>query len=758
MFGRLGISVGRHPIWWVVGWIVFIAALRVCTPPPGELIHSEPDSLLPDHAPNNQAFNFLLEAFPQSAARSQIIAVCHRASGLTADDRRYMHGLARRIVDENERGIAVDGQKYAWQIRSPDLQPFLVGKLISRDKQVGLILINLPVNFVTMRAKHAVETIERLARQDRPDGLDVELTGSAGVGRDYSTVARTALDRTMWVTVVAVMLILAVVYRAPLAAAVPLVSIGLSVFGAFQVLSLLAKAGWAVSAIEKMFTVVLLFGAGTDYALFWISRYREERLAHVDVAEAVRRTMSAVGPAIVASASTIIFGLAMMIAADFVLSNNAGKVLGIVLALALAASLTLVPALVVAAGDRLFWPGRMSRIGLVGQRTLWPRLGAIVVGRPGMVLIGGLVAMAVPIWTALHMTFRYDTIAELPAGCGSSRGAEIAQHHFPPGEAYATTLVVRHPRLADAKLAHDFSRALTAELAAIDGVTDVRSLTAPLGLHGKLRKQGDLLTLMAPKRVAAEYLTGGNAHAMRLEFVMGHPPFVDPAFNTVDNVRTQAAKIAESTLGSGYEILACGLTPYMIDIRDYSSADHRRVTVLVVGVILLIVVVLIRDFPLSFFMLAATLATYLATLGICEWVFVGLLGQDGVDWKAKLFLFVIIVAVGQDYNIFLVSRLFQELEHFSYAEAAERSVVRTGSIISSCGVIMAATLGSLMASGLKLMEQLGFAMSAGILIDTFLVRPLLIPSFYLIWRRVWQPTTQADPQAAPPSQHLTRDG
>jgi len=520
------------------------------------------------------------------------------------------------------------------------------------------------------------------------------------------------------------------------------VSIGLSVFGAFQVLSLLAQAGWAVSSIEKMFTVVLLFGAGTDYALFWISRYREEWLAKVDRVTAVRHTMEAVGPAIVASAGTIIFGLAMMIAADFVLSHNAGKVLGVVLALALAASLTLAPALAVVMGDRLFWPGRMTGRGVIGQRQIWPRLGAMVVTRPGRVLIVGLVMMAFPIWTALRMEFRYDTIAELPPGCSSSRGADIGQDHFPPGGAFATTLVVKHPGLKDAELARQFSQQLTADLSAIDGMTDVRSLTEPLGLEKRLRDQGRMLTVLAPEEVSTEYMAA-DPPSIRFEFVTKYQPFVEGAFSAVDKARGQSAKTAEAKLGNGAEVLACGLTPYMIDIRDYSTADHKRVSILVVAVILLIVVLLIRDLPLSIFMLTATLMTYLATLGICEWVFVGLLGQDGVDWKAKLFLFVIIVAVGQDYNIFLVSRLFQESRHFSHAEAAERAVVRTGSIISSCGVIMAATLGSLMASGLKLMEQLGFAMCTGILIDTFIVRPLLIPSFYLILRKVWRPSSRS---------------
>lgn len=732
MFGRLGRSVARHPVLWIIGWILFIAALAMCAPPMNKLIHSEPDTLLPKNAPSNAAFEFLLEAFPQTASRSQIIVVIHRPTGLTKDDRTYMREFSNRLMEEAQHRRTSHNKADAWHVVSPELQPLLAAKLISRDNQVGLILINLSVNFVTERAKQSVERTEQIAQIGLPSGLRVEVTGSAGVGRDYATVAKQALDRTMWVTVVAVTLILAVVYRSPLAAAVPLFSIGLSVFGAFQVLSLLAWAGWSVSSIEKMFTVVLLFGAGTDYALFWIARYREERLSHIDHIVAASRTMAAVGPAIVASAGTIIFGLAMLIAADFVLSHNAGEVLGPVLALALAASLSLAPAMAVVMGNKLFWPGRLINKGVIGQQNIWPRLAKLVVARPGAVLIGGLALLAIPIWTAMHMKFRYDTIAELPSGCPSTRGAAMAQAHFPPGEAFVTTMSVQHPRLSDAALAREFSRQLTAELTSIRPVSDVRSLTEPLGLRDKdVRERGRLISVLAGDRVANEYLSN-HSHALRFDIVLDSQPFVDPAFDAIEAALRRATKMADQMLGTGAKVLASGLTPYMIDIRTYSISDHRRVTLLVVTVILIIVVVLTRDLALSIFMLVATLITYLATLGICEWVFVGLLGQAGVDWKAKLFLFVIIVAVGQDYNIFLVTRLSQEEKRFGHREAAERAIVRTGSIISSCGVIMAATLGSLMVSGLKLMEQLGFAMSAGILIDTFLVRPLLIPAFHLL--------------------------
>ncbi len=756
MFGRLGASVARHPLAWVVGWIVFAIGLAFCAPDMGELIRSEPDTLLPVKAPSNQAFEFLLKAFPQSASRSQVIVVVSRPSGLSAADRAYMKGLTQRLVEESNHRSKQHTPADTWRVVSSDIQPFLAGKLISRDKQIGLIVVNLSVNFVTMRAKQSVETVERLAQMEVPKGLDVVVTGSAGVGRDYTMVARAALDRTMWVTILAVMLILAIVYRSPLAAMVPLFSIGLSVFGAFKVLNLLAWAGWSVSSIERMFTVVLLFGAGTDYALFWIARYREELIGHADAVAAASRTMVAVGPAIVASAGTIIFGLTMLVASEFVLSHNSGEVLGPVVALSTAASMTLVPALAVLMGGKLFWPGRLSAKGIIGQQNLWPRLASMVVARPWAVLLAGGVCLGIPIWNSVGMKFRYDTIAELPLSCPSTRGANLAQAHFPPGEAYVTTLVVRHPSLKEEKAGKALSDRLTPLLRQVGTTSDVRSLSEPLGMVPEIREQGRMVAMVGGRRLTQEYVSP-DTQSVRFDVVIRSQPFVEESFDTVAHLEQQAVRTAEELFGGKATVLSSGLTPYMIDIKSYSLTDHRRVTILVVAVILVIVYLLTRDAPLSIFMLAATLVTYLATLGLCEWVFTGLLGWAGVDWKAKLFLFVIIVAVGQDYNIFLVTRLFQEGARFELSESVERAIVRTGSIISSCGVIMAATLGSLMASGLKLMEQLGFAMSAGILIDTFVVRPLLIPAFHLLRVRLRSRWANRDKRVASTSGALVDD-
>jgi RND superfamily putative drug exporter len=183
------------------------------------------------------------------------------------------------------------------------------------------------------------------------------------------------------------------------------------------------------------------------------------------------------------------------------------------------------------------------------------------------------------------------------------------------------------------------------------------------------------------------------------------------------------------------KVFVSGLTSYILSVRDIVNGDQARVMILATIVIGLIVLVLIRHLTLTLFMLLATWLTFGATISLSHLFFTNVMGAEGLDWKVRLIVFVIVVAVGQDYNVFLAARLFQELPRAGRVEAVRRAIVSTGSVISNCGLIMAATLGSLWAGKLSLLQQTGFSLALGVLIDTFFVRPVLIPSFFLAIHR-----------------------
>ncbi|HUU60023.1 MAG TPA: MMPL family transporter, partial [Phycisphaerae bacterium] len=226
-----------------------------------------------------------------------------------------------------------------------------------------------------------------------------------------------------------------------------------------------------------------------------------------------------------------------------------------------------------------------------------------------------------------------------------------------------------------------------------------------------------------------------DRRAVRLVAILDHPPFTTRAMETVRTIRRAVAAEIERE-GLQAELYLAGATAQMINVRDVTQKDIRRIVVLVLAVILGIVFLLLRNPLLSLFVVAATVLTYLATLGISYWVFAALFGAGGLDWKVEVFLFVVMVAVGVDYSIFLAARMREEARRLPLRDAVHEAIVHTGPVISSCGVIMAATLGSLMAGDLTLLHQLGFALALGILLDTFVTRPLLVPAFaVLIGRR-----------------------
>jgi RND superfamily putative drug exporter len=236
--------------------------------------------------------------------------------------------------------------------------------------------------------------------------------------------------------------------------------------------------------------------------------------------------------------------------------------------------------------------------------------------------------------------------------------------------------------------------------------------------------------LFGGKQVRSEYLSG-DGRACRLSVILEQPALSNPAMATLAQLRRACLR----ALPAGFNLHLAGATAEMADVRSVTQRDFYRVAALTLAVVFLIVLALLRDAVLSGLMVASTVLSYLATLGATWWFFTALAGSSGLDWKVEVFLFVVMVAVGQDYNIFLAGRLAEESLRAPPRQAARAAIIHTGGVISSAGLIMAATLGSLASGDLALLVQLGFAFALGMLVDTFLVRPLLLPAAAVLTRR-----------------------
>jgi RND superfamily putative drug exporter len=438
--------------------------------------------------------------------------------------------------------------------------------------------------------------------------------------------------------------------------------------------------------------------------------------------------------AIASSALMTASGLIMLCFGRFSIYRDSGPAVVLALLVAALAAATLVPAMLAIIGPRAFWPS--TRGHLQGEiptprRTLWPAIARFVVSRPRLVMGFTLAALVLPAVRGLHVEWNYDSLFSLKSSYPARKGTEMIERHWPTGEVAPVTVlaVADGPQTAESWMAA--SGQLVEEVRAVANVDNVRALSMPLGAHVG-EAENAAVELMAQDKVRAEFLSADN-RAMRLSAVLKVPPLSHPALDDASQI-AQAAERAISHSGMKAKIYLTGATAEMIDMRAITQQDFKRIVLLALGAILLVVVLVLRDFPLSVFILAATALTYLTTLGLTCWIFEAL-GTNGMEWKVQMLLFIVLVAVGQDYSIFFAMRLAQESRKLPCVEATQRALVFTGPVISSCGLIMAATLGSIMAGDVTVLVQLGFAFALGMLIDTFIVRPLVLPAFIVLTGR-----------------------
>lgn len=792
--GRMAFTtaVAKYRWWIATAWFLLAGSLWVFAPKndPGR---NEVESFLPSDAPARVAAARLAKYFPRQYGLSQAVVFFERPEGpLTLDDQTYINGTALRFLQPLEDDLSardllslrvltpgmIDAAFAAARtadvisgLRSslrdtlrgnppllpttreaPPPNPLLTP--VGPNGQGALVRVNLPSDFITYRAAQMVRHIRRiLAHSPPPAGLRVSVTGSAGYGHDYSRFVQDSHDHTILTTLLAVVLILLLVYRAPAAALVPLVSISLAAGVVIRGIDLAQNAGLAIGVAERIFAFVLLYGAGIDYSLLYLSRYREFLSAGTSAARATAQALRATLPAISASAATDAAGIFLLIFCRFVIFRTTGPVVAVALLVSLLAAITLVPALACLCGRWLYWPrreipGESAEPSSATARSLWPLLARFVTRRPGAVLAVGLLLLLVPSVRATRIHWVYDALAGIRAawndalerptapgeGIGNAAaGVEAAVRHMPIGEIAPVTLLIEGTGAMPLRRWEDLSRTLTSALESLPGVRNVRSLTQPLGA-GYAPPPGGKTELMVRLFGQSEYL-GDQGRAMRLDAVLDCHTMSDAAMTLTDTIRRTARDVLDRSGFSDAQLHLGGATTQMNEIRNITQRDFRLVAVLVLAVIFVIVLALLRDWRLTGFMVGAIGLSYLATLGLCAWAFQAWFGEGGMDWKVQIFLFVVMAAVGVDYNIFLADRLRQESRHHPPREAIRRALIATGPVISSCGVIMAASLGSLMVGHVELLWQLGFSMALGMLMDTFVIRPLLLPAFAALLRR-----------------------
>ena len=642
--------------------------------------------VLPSSSQTAQVHRIVEARFP-GGDQKQVLLVYHRAGGLTAADRGEIAADARRAAEVP----LVDGA----------LQPFATPGLVSPRGDVAVTVLSLSSKGI-FRVRPTIEDLR--AFPEPGGGLERHVTGTPALLSDFNSAIKEADTKLLLATGLLVLLLLLAVYRSPLLALLPLVVVVVAYSVAAGVIYLLAEAGLPVDSTSTSLLLVLMFGAGTDYCLLLVARYRANLRDGRNVPDAVGRALPQAAPAMIASAVTVMAAMLAMLAGVLGLNRTLGPVNAIGIAIVLLASLTLLPALLAVTGERAFWPGKPDAAEKVGGR--WLRLGERVRRRPlpwlaAVVLLLGAGAAGISVYK-LHSSW----LQQFKNQTDGTQGYEVLASGFPPGALAPTTVLIERS----------------------DGPVSQADVTV---VQERLRLDPGVASVTG---VQSRSTDGGVA---TLAIAFADDPFANPAVQRIADLRSSL-----EVQPPGLRVLLAEGTARQADYRLAAVRDFKVIAPIVLAVVLLTLIVFLRALVAPLFLLATVVLSYLATLGISLLVFRYVFGQDDVDPEVAPIIFIFLVALGADYNIFLMSRTREEAQEHGTREGMLRALVATGPVITSAGLILAGTFSVLAVLPIWELIEIGFAVALGVLIDTFLVRSILVPA--IVWKlgeRVWWPST-----------------
>lgn len=778
MFARLVSTIERRAGWVLLLWVAAAVVLSLAAPSLNDVGSQDTSDFVPNSAASQQTDKLLARLFPGDPTRDASIIVVARPGGLTNRDHRYLKDLTTWL-----RGPA--NRRDIRGVQSASTDATLGAFLRSTDGDAELLVTSMVNAPLSKEGARAVDRIREHMDATAPVGLEHHLTGTGGLGADQIEGIVSSFDRIAIVTVILVLLILLLIYRSAVAALIPLVSIGLAFLVAQGCVNYAAQAGLKVNTLVGTFIIVMIFGAGTDYCLFITSRYREDLAAGDSVAVTVHKTLTVMSAVIVASAGTVIVGFGSMITAKFGIFKTMGPAVAIAVAITLVAGLTLTPALLKLAGERAFWPRTLASVRSAGHESSsrWDRIAGIVRRRPALVLLAGVIVLVIPAGGVTHYRQSFDLVRDIPPGADARIGFDTVASHYPGGTISPVYLLVRTdgPILDPVRLAAidrltealrkqpDIGevRSVTQPAGApltlanisvltgdstdpaalgLDPATDLGPLLAKLTAPGGLRLTGDILQRYPQLTNRLGLLLGRDGRSTRLIIALDGNPYENNALDAIRKVDDTANAALAGTALTGARINVGGPSSFYADMRQISNDDARVLFAVIIAAVFLVLALLLRSLVAPFYLLVSVVLSYAATMGITVIVFQGILGEPGITFWLGPFLFVVLVALGADYNIFIMSRIREEADAgHEIHDAVTRGLTLTGRVITSAGIILAGTFAGLMFAPLPNLRQIGFGISVGILIDTFLVRSLIVPAATMLlgrwafWPRV--PTT-----------------
>jgi len=754
LFGALGRAVVKFRWVIVVVWVVGTFAAVSSLPSLASEVNNNNSDFLPSSAPSNMAAT-LAQPLIGSINLSQVpVVAITSAPTLSAADQSSL-ARAERLLK------AVPSVKSA--------------ELVNANKRAAeLLVVSSVTPFDQVRTKTLVDNMTgALAKAGFPADLQVHLAGAVATNVANQQQSNKTGNQIQSFSILFIIVLLFIIFRALLAPFVTLIPAVMVLLVAGSFIGALGSEGLKISFFTQILLIVLLLGAGTDYGLFLVFRVREEMRSGTDPKESVAKSVARVGESITASAATVTVALLTLTLASFGIYHDLGIPLAIGIVVMLLAGLTLLPAMLAILGRAVFWPSKTQARDM--REALWGRIAGRLVQRPAITLSIGVVVLGVlAVFAVSFKPGGFGGQVNAPAGTDAAKGNTALTTHFRQASANPTNIVMRFPTSAWSSpeaLASSIGTATTG----LEATGSFSTLAGPLNAGGQTVTPAQLYSVHLQLGVPAQelvrkapvpppgspvqpalydaylassrYLSADGRTAQWEAGLKAGSPESSQALDAVPQIRDQVTTVAKQAGASASGV--AGQAPALYDVSHISDADLRHivpVAVLAIGIVLALV---LRSLVAPIYLILSVVLSYLASLGLSVIIFMKLGNNSGIVFLLPFLMFIFLLALGEDYNILVMTRIREEAGRLPLRQAVVRAVGATGPTVTSAGLVLAGSFVVLAVaggsgSGGSQVREIGIGLAVGILLDTFVVRTVLVPSTVsLLGRWNWWPSAMS---------------
>ncbi|RKN84971.1 MMPL family transporter [Paenibacillus ginsengarvi] len=698
-------------------WIVVAGVLNALLPTVNSQENNNAANL-PESFPSVQAEQVAKREFPNADGVPGLL-VWYRSGGLTDDDLKIVQKLADTFTANplpEQTALPPYHQMPLPALKaqlSADKLSLVTPIVFSQAAESDLLKENFKKLEETITAQAGYDPFTEEVASSK---LIVRVTGPAGISVDAVALFKNADVSLLIATVLLVLVLLLAIYRSPILAFIPLIAVGFAYGVSGPILGWMAKMGWIeVDSQAISIMTVLLFGAGTDYCLFLVARFRQLLTEEANKWTALKRAISGSSGAIAMSGFTVVLALAALLLADYGAIHRFAVPFSLAILIMAIASLTLVPALLAILGRGSFYPFVPRTPEMVRERaekkgvpvkeqssrtTLGARFADVVVRKPWTVIVVTLVVLIGAASFAPKINYTYDLLSSFPKTMPSREGFDLIAKSFSPGS-----------------------------LAPVQVMADTEGKSADL--------QGALSKLSFVDEVSAPQKGKMNANIVSVDVKLHANPYSNEAMGYIADIRAAAeAALTGSGVASAVDrVWVGGQTAQQYDTKRATERDERLIIPVVIGLIALLLLAYLRSFVAMLYLIATVVLSYGSALGLGWIVLHYFMGADAVAGAIPLYAFVFLVALGEDYNIFMISSIWKKRAQMPLKEAIREGVCETGGVITSAGLILAGTFAVLATLPIQVLLQFGIITAIGVLLDTFIVRPFLVPAITTVLGR-----------------------